>query len=142
GIHSHALLPLVYAIVRMQLKGKQGASLAWIGSTCAAPATVSEKRRHGGLHGAAEPASMSTRKAASAYHHWARNHSSGKGKRRFRQPGYRPEHEGRTPRGSGAALMTSYPYSAFPWCSGKAVVRSRVLRCDVLRKACDSAGQQ
>lgn len=34
---------------------------------------------------------MSTRKAASAYHHWARNHSPGKGKRRFRQPGYRPD---------------------------------------------------
>ncbi|PRY08435.1 hypothetical protein B0G73_1026 [Paraburkholderia sp. BL25I1N1] len=49
---------------------------------------------------------MSTRKAASAYHHWARNHSSGKGKRRFRQPGYRPDNEGRTPRGCGAAFMT------------------------------------
>jgi hypothetical protein len=56
---------------------------------------------------------MSTRKAASAYHHWARNHSPGKGKRRFRQPGYRPEYEGRTPRGCGAAFMTSFPLSVF-----------------------------
>jgi hypothetical protein len=50
---------------------------------------------------------MSTRKAASAYHHWAGNHSPGKGKRRFRQPGYRPEDAERTPRGCGGAFMTS-----------------------------------
>lgn len=37
-------LVLVCALVRMQLNGKQGAHLQWIGSTCAAPATVSEKR--------------------------------------------------------------------------------------------------
>jgi len=37
-------LVLVCALVRMQLNGKQGAHLQRIGSTCAAPATVSEKR--------------------------------------------------------------------------------------------------
>src|ERR1700733_1772346 len=68
----------------------------------------------------AEPASMSTRKAASAYHHWARNPSPGKGKRRFRQPGYRPDNEGRTPRGCGAAFTTSFPLSVF-CCRGNAV---------------------
>ena len=50
---------------------------------------------------------MSTRKAASAYHHWARNHSPGKGKRRFRQPGYRPDHAGHPSRGCDGAFMTS-----------------------------------
>jgi hypothetical protein len=60
---------------------------------------------------------MSTRKAASAYNHWARNHSSGKGKRRFRQPGYRPDDEERPPRGCGGAFMTSFPFSVslLPW---------------------------
>lgn len=87
-------LVLACALVRMQLNGKQGARLLWIGSTCAAPATVSEKRCLDEISGAAEPASMSTRKAASAYNHWARNHSRGKVKRRFRQPGYRPEYDG------------------------------------------------
>ena len=37
-------LVLACALVRMQLNGKQGAHLQWTGSTCAAPATVSEKR--------------------------------------------------------------------------------------------------
>ena len=65
------------------------------------------------LPDAAEPASMSTRKVASAYHHWARNHSSGKGERRFRQPGYRPGYAGRTSRGCDGAFMTSFPLAVF-----------------------------
>jgi hypothetical protein len=77
------------------------------------PRNGKRKALSASLAGIAEPASMSTRKAASAYHHWARNHSSGKGKRRFRQPGYRPDNEGRTPRGCDGAFMTSFPLSVF-----------------------------
>lgn len=53
---------------------------------------------------------MYARKAAYACNHWVRNHSPGKEKRRFRQPGYRPEQR------VGAAGMRCFVHDfiAFP----------------------------